>query len=172
MGLHVADCLVLLVYLGAITAIGAWAATLTAFGVWWLTTQQFVVSFLAGLPFAEFLRIVTGQPDSLAIYLPWQMIFYLVAGSVMGIAASLLTRPVPKARLDVFYSLIRTPIQPGETIETPCTLPKGVVVPDRKKFFPRTNLEIPVPSWTSVVGFLAGWACVAALIAAVYAITR
>jgi len=152
------------------TPAGAWAATLTSFGVWWLTTQSFFVSWMANLPVSESLRFImikAGEPE---IYLPWQMIFYLVTGLLAGIIVSVLTKPVAKEKLDNFYALLRTPVKPGEQVAAPCTLPEGAVVPAERKLFPNTNIEISIPTRTSVLGFLAGWACVALIILAVYLI--
>ena len=154
------------------TTAGAWAATITAFAIWWLTTQSFFITFLGQIPIASQLRIVTGQRSEMTIYLPWQMVFYLAGGTAAGIIVSLLTRDVAKDKLDIFYALIRTPVRVGEKIITPCTLPEGTKVPDRRKLFHKTNIEIPIPSRTSIIGFLIGWICVAALIGAVYLITQ
>jgi Na+/proline symporter len=104
------------------------------------------------------------------IYLPWQMIFYLAAGLVVGITVSLFTKPVTKEKLDNFYALVRTPVTPGEQVEAPCTLPAGAVVPEARRLFPKSSLEIQIPSRTSIIGFAAGWACVAAIIYSVYRI--
>jgi len=106
------------------------------------------------------------------IYLPWQMVFYLSAGTLVGIIVSLFTRPVAKEKLDNFYALVRTPVKPGEQVSVPCTLPDDAVVPEKRNIFPNTSLEIAIPSRTSVVGFLAGWACVAAIIYSVYLIAK
>lgn len=154
------------------TVAGAWAATLTAFATWWLTTQSFFISFMVGFPGAEQLRFVMLKSTGPEIYLPWQMVFYLAAGSAVGIVASLLTKPVAKDKLDNFYALVRTPVRPGEQASAPCTLPSGVVVPEKKSFFPNTNLEILIPSRTSIIGFLVGWGCVAAIIYSVYLIAK
>jgi Na+/proline symporter len=154
------------------TVAGAWAATLTAFGVWWLTTQSFFISFMGNFPGAENLRFVMVKNTSTEIYLPWQMIFYLAGGLLAGIIVSLLTKPVAKEKLDNFYALIRTPIKPGEQISTSCTLPPDAVVPKKRNIFPNTNLEIPIPSRTSVLGFLAGWVCAGIIIYSVYLITK
>jgi len=104
------------------------------------------------------------------IYLPWQMVFYLAGGVLVGVIVSLLSRPVAKEKLDNFYALVRTPIRPGERVTAPCTLPADAVVPKKRKLLPSKNLEIMVPSVTSVVGFLVGWGCVAAIIYVVYVI--
>jgi len=151
---------------------GAWAATVTAFAIWWLTTRAFFISWLTQFPLTTQLRFVTGQGSETAIYLPWQMVFYLVGGTSAGIIVSLFTRGVAKDKLNTFYALILTPVQSGEKIIAPCTLPEGAVVPDRKKLFPKTNIEIPVPSRTSIIGFIIGWICVAILVGAVYLITQ
>jgi len=154
------------------TVAGAWAATLTAFALWWLTGQQFFVSWLGKLPYAQQLRFVFINGGTPKVYLPWQMLFYLAGGVIAGILVSLFTRPVDKKRLDDFYALIRTPVKPGEKIERPCTLPAGATVPEKKVLFPNTSFEIMVPSRLSIVGFLIGWVCVAAIIASVYVIAK
>jgi len=154
------------------TVAGAWAATITAFVIWWLTTRTLFISLLAQVPLASQLRFVTGQGNDMATYLPWQMVFYLTGGTAAGIIVSVLTKPVAKDKLDVFYALIRTPVQPSEIVKTPCTLPEGAQVPQRRKLLPETNLEIPVPSRTSVIGFLVGWACVVVIVGTVYLLTR
>jgi len=154
------------------TVAGAWASTVTAFGVWWLTAQKFFISWLGSLSMAEpltFVFIKNGVPE---VYLPWQMVFYLSAGLIVGIVVSLFTRPVAKEKLDNYYALVRTPVKAGEQPLVPCTLPDDAVVPEKRNIFPRTNLEMPIPSLTSVVGFLAGWACVAGIIYVVYLIAR
>lgn len=154
------------------TVAGAWAATLTAFGAWWLSTQSFFISFVSSFPVAESVRFVVIKGTGPEIYLPWQMIFYLAGGLLAAIVVSLLTKPVAKEKLDNFYALVRTPIKPGEKVSAPCTLPTDAVVPEKRNIFPNTNLEIPIPSVTSVLGFLAGWACAAAIIYSVYLITK
>ncbi|MHC4617733.1 MAG: sodium:solute symporter family protein [Planctomycetota bacterium] len=152
------------------TVAGAWSATLSAFGIWWLTGQEFFISWLGSLPAAESLRFVFVKNNVPEVYLPWQMVFYLTGGMLVGIVVSLFTRRVAKEKLDNFYALVRTPVRPGEQVAAPCTLPAGAVVPERRKLLPNTSLEIPIPSLTSVVGFLVGWGCVAVIIYAVYLI--
>ena len=154
------------------TVAGAWAAAMTAFGIWWLTTQQFLISWLGDLSMAESMRFVFIKSGTPEVYLPWQMLFYLAGGFLAGIIVSLLTKSVGKEKLDNFYALVRTPIIPGEHVSAACTLPVGAVVPPKRNIFPNTNLEIPIPSLISVLGFLAGWACVAVIVATVFWIAR
>jgi Na+/proline symporter len=153
------------------TVAGAWATTLLGFAVMLFTSEiafgdnmlwDFNARFAAHLP--EFM-LWDGK-----LYLPWQMILYLGAGLMSGIVVSLLTRPVVEEKLENFYALIRTPVTPGEQVDEPCTLPAGAVVPEKRNFFPNTNLEIAIPSRMSVLGFLVGWACVGTIVAVVYII--
>ncbi|MHC4119059.1 MAG: sodium:solute symporter family protein [Planctomycetota bacterium] len=155
------------------TAAGAWATTLVGFAVMLFTSViafgehilwDFDAHFAAYLP--EFM-LFEGK-----LHLPWQMILYLGAGLASGIIVSLLTRPVATEKLENFYALTRTPVKLGEQVDKPCTLPEGAVVPQRRNVFPNTSLEIAIPSRMSVIGFLAGWAVVAAIVAFVYAIAN
>jgi len=155
-----------------ITAAGAWASTLTAFAAWWLTAQEFFVTWLGKFSLSQSLRFIFIRDGLPEVYLPWQMVFYLTAGTIAAVVASLLTKPVAAEKLDNFYALVRTPVTPGEQVTAPCTLPAGAVVPARRSILPGSNFEIEVPSLTSVVGFLAGWAAVGAIIAFVYWIAR
>ncbi len=155
------------------TTAGAWATTLIGFAVMLFTSEiafgeRVIWDF--NKYFAEYLpqfMLFDGK-----LHLPWQMILYLVAGLVSGIVASLVTQPVAKEKLDRFYALIRTPIAPGEQVSAACTLPEDAVVPEKRNIFPNTNLEIAIPSRTSVIGFLIGWVCVAAIVFTVYLIAK
>ena len=154
------------------TSAGAWAATLSSFGMWWLTTTGPFVRAAARLPQWDFAPFVWGPEGKQAIYMPWQMVFYLVAGAVAGIVVSLLTRPVDEEKLENFYALTRTPIKPGEELGEPCTIPEGAETLPRRNLLPFKSLELPVPSRTSIVGFVVGWVCVAALIGGFILITQ
>jgi len=48
--------------------------------------------------------------------------------------------------------------------------PDDAVVPEKRNIFPNTNLEFMIPSRTSVVGFLIGWAFVVIIVVTVYLI--
>ena len=155
------------------TTAGAWATTLIGFAVMLFTSViafgehilwDFDAHFAAYLP--EFM-LFDGK-----LHLPWQMILYLGAGLASGIIVSLLTRPVATERLENFYALTRTPVKLGEQVDQPCTLPAGAVAPERRNLLPNTSLEIAIPSRISVLGFLAGWACVVAIVVCVYMIAN
>ncbi|MFN2110229.1 MAG: sodium:solute symporter, partial [Anaerolineae bacterium] len=155
------------------TVAGAWAATLVSFAVLFLTGRVAVGDHVLW----DFNVTVTPHLPAFMVwnetlYLPWQMVFYLSAGLVAGVVVSWVTRPVPLERLERFYGLLRTPVQAGEQVEAPCTLPADAVVPERQSLFGDSDLEVPVPSVTGIVGFLAGWGCVAAIVLAVYFISK
>jgi len=154
------------------TTAGAWASTMVAFGVWWLTTKKFFILWLGSLSVAEPLRFIFIRDDVAEVYLPWQMVFYLLAGLVVGVVVSLLTRSVAESKLEKFYTLVRTPVILGEKVLAPCTLPTGAVVPPKRSILPGTSFEIQVPSGVSVVGFLAAWGCVVLIIWSFYLIVK
>jgi Na+/proline symporter len=154
------------------TVAGAWASTLTAFFVWWLTSKGAVIAFISGLPGSEALRFTVQGASGPEIYLPWQMIFYLSAGLVTGIAVSLLTRPVSDDKLEDFYALARTPIKEGEEIREPCRIPDGVDPAPRDNLVSFAGLEIQKPSFVSVIGFAISWIIVALIIYAFVIISR
>lgn len=155
------------------TVAGAWAATLVGFAVMLFTSE---------LAFGDYMlwdfnaRFAAYLPDFMLwhgkLYLPWQMILYLGVGLISGVVVSLVTPPVAEEKLENFYALIRTPVTRGEQVIVPCTLPSGAVVPPKRNLFPGTNLEIVVPTGVSMLGFLAGWAAVGAIVVSVYLIAK
>jgi Na+/proline symporter len=70
------------------TPAAAWTSTIGAFFVWWLSSQGFFVDWLATLSIDG---LVVDSGTSSAMSLPWQMVFYLVTGFVLGIVTSLAT---------------------------------------------------------------------------------
>lgn len=147
------------------TVAGAWAATLCTVGTWWLTTWSPIIAWLGNLPAAETLAFVTGDGT---VYLPWQMVFYLTAGFLGGIVVSLVTPRVNAGQLSRYYALLRTPVRPGEQVETPCTLPAGAEVPPPRELWPQSDLFLPRPTGRAIAGFLAGWVIVASIIGTVW----
>jgi Na+/proline symporter len=154
------------------TVAGAWAATLVSFAVWFATSRISIGGLVWDFDAALGHHLPAFMVRAGKLYLPWQMVLYLSSGLVAGVLVSLLTREVPREKIERFYALIRTPVEAGEAVETPCTLPAGAVVPPRRNLFGDSNLEIPVPTRTGVVGFLAGWAFVGGIVTVVYAIAR
>lgn len=153
------------------TVAGAWAGTLAGFGVLLFTSKIAFGEYVLW----DFNASLAGKLPGFmlwegALYLPWQMICYLAAGFITCVVVSLLTRPVAQEKLDNFYALTRTPVKPDEQVAVPCTLPSDAVVPEKRNMFPNTNLEIAIPSRASVIGFMAGWGCVALIVAVVYII--
>ncbi len=155
------------------TVAGAWAGTLAGFAILLFTSRIAFGDFVLWDFYAHF---GDKLPDFMVfedkLYMPWQMVFYLSTGFLLTVLVSLLTKPVDRKKLDNFYALVRTPVRPGEKVAVPCTLPPDAVVPEKRSLFPNTSLEILIPSRSSVIGFLAGWGCVAAIIYSVYLIAN
>jgi len=150
------------------TPAGAWAATLTGFLAWWITTRPTFVSMFATSSIAESLNLVFVSTEGAErIHEPWVILFYTTAALAAGVIVSLVTPRVPAERLQRFYDLTRTPVVEGEVVERPCTLPVGVVLPQRRMLMTAFGLEVPVPSTTSIAGFMAGCAA-AVLLVVVY----
>lgn len=154
------------------TVAGAWAATLAGFLAWFVTTRAAFVDWAAALPIADAWRLIWVENAQPELYMPWQIVAYMAAAILAGIVVSLVTAPIPEERLNRFYALTRTPIQPGERITEPCTLPHGVEPSHRPMLLTAFGLEIPSLSRVAVIGFVAGWAAVAALIGGFVLIVR
>lgn len=151
------------------TPAAAWTSTLGALFVWWISTQAFFVNWLDSTSLSQSLGMVTIAEGDPAVFLPWQMVFYLVTGLVLGIATSFFTRRSDPEKLERYYRLLRTPVLTQEgNLPEPCTIPEGAVTLPRRSIFPDSEIEISVPSRRMVFGFLAGWAVVVAIIAFVY----
>ena len=146
------------------TVLGAWATTMTGFAAWWISTQPWFISALSELPAAQRLQLVWIEGGKESVYLPWQILFYGTLASLTGILVSLVTKPVDSKKLNLFYQLSRTPVQPGEQILQPCTLPESTPRVERAMLVTAGGLEIPKPSRTSVVGFTMIWLLVGALV--------
>lgn len=155
------------------TAAGAWAAAVAGFGTWFVVTRSWFVELMTRVPALESMPFVWVEADKApALYEPWRIALYMASALTAAVVVSLLTKPVAQEKLDRFYALIRTPVVRGEEVKEPCTLPEGVVPPDRRVFGRALGLEIPMPSRVSWQGFLAGWAAMAALIGGFILIVR
>ena len=144
----------------------AWATTVTGFVAWWVSTQPWFINGLGRIPGGQSLRLLWAEGDKIVVYLPWQILFYSLAASAVGIVVSLFTRPVSPNKLNRFYQLSRTPVQPGEEVLQPCTLPTTTRAVDRPMLIRAGGLEIPMPSRTSTIGFMTVWLFVGGIIGA------
>lgn len=155
------------------TPAAAWASTMSALLAWWIGSQAFFAAWVSKLPGSEFLQFVVRSEGVVSLSLPWQMIFYLSAGVAAGIIVSLITRPSHPERVEQYFALLRTPVVEEEPSNPePCMLPPGASPQPRRVFFSNTDLEIPIPSKRSIVGFSIGWACVLSIILFVYWISK
>lgn len=133
------------------TTAGAWSSTLAAFATWWLTTQSWVITWMK--MYMPILIVQRSSQDEMS--LPWQMLCYLVIGTLVGIAISLISKPTDHEQLERFYALVRTPIGRDEPqCGQPCVIPEGIEIPPRRLLFRIPGLEITKPDRTSIIGFL------------------
>ncbi|MBI4556574.1 MAG: sodium:solute symporter family protein [Candidatus Hydrogenedentes bacterium] len=143
------------------TPAGAWTATLVAFAVLLLTSSA---------PFQEFAR--EKLPACMLwddrFRMSWQIFSYLTAALISGVVVSVITRPIAKERLDLFYQCLHTPCAPGEPDVAPFTLPPDVKPYPVRKLIHHPDFEIPFPSAISVLGFVVVWLVVFVMIAFVY----
>ena len=146
------------------TVAGAWATTLTGFATWWISTQPWFIAWIGELPSSESLRLLWEDGEKTVVYLPWQILFYRISASTVGIIVSLFAPRVSEERLSRFYQRSRTSVDPNEQIEQPCTLPAARPVADRRMLATAWGLEIPMPSRVSLVGFANAWFLVALII--------
>ena len=147
------------------TTPGAWAVTVTGFAAWWATTRPTLVGWLDRFPtFHAWGMLRDNNGSGSAIAEPWVILIYVSLSVVAGVAVSLLTRPVDSARLNLFYNLMRTPVIPDEKVSAPCELPAGATTQRRTTLCTAYGLEIPLPSMTSWLGFLAGWLSVGLMV--------
>jgi len=155
------------------TSVAAWISTLLSFAVLLFTSKVEIF----GAVLWDFNATLASKLPSFmiyegALYLPWQMILYLLAGFIIAIIVSLFTKPVEKNKLDRFYECLRTPIAPDEPEMAPFTLPEGLAPAPRRLWFKHPDFEIPKPSLVGVVGFFAGWVAVAMLIGSFFWIIK
>lgn len=144
---------------------GAWASTVSAFLIW---------LFLGTAMGAELMQsigdnFVTMKDGVVKTSLPWQMLLYVVGGVIIGIIATLCTKKPDEEQLNVFYSLVHTPVSDDESMpEKGCTLPVGVNAGEEKSFALPGNIHIPIPNKLTVSGFSISWGIVFAMIAFLY----
>lgn len=144
------------------TVAGAWASALGGFVAFVLIQTSAVAQWMAGTGWG--LVFIEGAGEAMKVALPWKIVFYLAMGVVSGVVVSLLTRPVGEDQLERFYTLMRTPVQQGEVMTEPCTLPEGVLPFPRQNLIPSRSFELMKPSRQAVAGFVIGWVIVLAMI--------
>ncbi|MCC6679942.1 MAG: sodium:solute symporter family protein [Phycisphaeraceae bacterium] len=147
------------------TVAGAWAGTLAGVFVWVFTETVSI----AGYQFWDFnATLASHLPHFMlhegALSLPWQMIIYLAASTVVQVLVSFVTPRVDETKLDRFYECLRTPLRPDEPETEAFRLPPGSAPAPRRVLIGHADFEIPVPSRVSIYGFLGISAVVVLLI--------
>jgi Na+/proline symporter len=177
--LEIAPQIGIAIWLGVLwrrmTTAGAWASAVSACATWAVFNSGWFVQAIQGSKLDTAWGVTTAMASGkgFEVYQPWRIAAYMTTGLLAGIIVSLLTRAGTQEKLDRFYALIRTPVLPGEgQPDEPCTLPPGVEPAPRRLLTSAGGLEIPVPSRVTVLGFIAGWVSVIALIATFVLIVR
>lgn len=143
------------------TTPAVWASTLAAVGAWYAVAYHAPSFREIGLPESMFALNDDGTVKRMGD--AWQMTAYLSAGVIVGVVVSLLTPRQPQEQLDRFFSLIHTPIKPGEEVASPCTLPEDHL-PANDKLFSHPDIELPKPTVIGLGGFALAWLCVGLII--------
>lgn len=150
---------------------GAWVTTVVGFLAWWLTGWQPFLQWMNEIGTFDFM--LTGDSgDPVRMKQSWGIVFYLFCGSFSGAAVAFLTPPVNKVRLDRFYTLIETPIMPGEPTDCVCEIPAGSKPKNYRKLLENFGLFLPVPGIQTQIGFYFAWAGVVGVILLFMGIVR
>lgn len=175
-----------------------WASTIVAGGLWYLTTNHTPSAWIASMgdtpffqqnidylptmfrewlwdtfPITKYEVIQDGQVMvSARTSVPYQYTIYLGGGVLVGIIVSLLSSRTNEEKLNHFFTLIRTPVRPGEEVATPCTLPENPLPAETGKLIPIKDLEIPTPSFVGIAGFVASWVAVGVLVYTTWALAQ
>jgi Na+/proline symporter len=144
-----------------------WASSLAAYGMWALCAffPQWLTAVGIGTP------IVIPTLDHVKVADAWMMLLYLSTGVVTGVLVSFMTRRPPSEQLNAFFLLMRTPVQPGEHIAAPCTMPADPAPPLRK-MFNHPDIEIPRPTSVDIIGFILAWVFVGVIVWIPYWLSR
>ncbi len=169
------------------TPAAVWTSTLTAAGLWYLTTVHTSSEWIAAqgnsaflqenidflprwfreklwtwFPFTKF--EIVGQ-EKITTSIPWQYVIYLGGGAIAGLVTSFISRRPEESKLDHFFTLLRTPVRPGEKVDQPCTLPEKPLPPETGKLLPIKDIELPTPTFIGMAGFIISWIVVGILVA-------
>ena len=137
-----------------------WASTLAAVAAWWFVA--YYPGNLTGiLPDSMFSFKDDGSVKKMTD--AWQMFSYISAGVVVGIIISMITPRQSQEQLDRFYSLIHTPVKPGEEVRGPCQLPADPL-PQNPKLFSHPDIELPKPTVLGLGGFALAWVLVGIIV--------
>ena len=138
------------------TPLAVWVSTICSAAIWGFVAYRPDLLQSWGLPDTMF-NAKGGLLDS------WTMLSYISAGVMSGFLVSFITPRARPEKLDHFFTLLHTPIRPGETIAAPCTLPENPL-PKGQKLFNYDDIEIPKPTWVGFGGFVAAWILVGLII--------
>jgi Na+/proline symporter len=137
-----------------------WASTLAAVAAWWFVAY-YPKNLAEFMPAGMFSFADDGEVKKMTD--AFQMFSYISAGVVVGLVVSLITPRQSKEQLDRFYSLIHTPVKPGEEVPGPCQLPADPL-PQNPKMFSHPDIELPKPTVLGMGGFAVAWVLVGIIV--------
>lgn len=137
-----------------------WTATAAA-GLAWFVVGYYPNEILEQFP--ALASMFRSEGDGFVMLDAWQSVCYLGAGLVVGVSTALLTRPQSAAQLDPFFTLLRTPVMPNETVSEPCTVPANN--PHREEVIEFAGFQFNKPTRLGIGGFLIAWMLVFAIVA-------
>ncbi len=136
-----------------------WVSTIVGSSVWFYVSHYGVVLHQRVLPVDSMYVFVDGVPE---LADAWQILFFLTATIVSGVFAAMVTQQQSPMQLDRFYTLLQTPIEPGENVIIPCRVPENST---------RRNPVIEIGDWvflkptaSGMLGFGLSWLAVLAII--------
>ncbi|MDA1017168.1 MAG: hypothetical protein O3A00_22265 [Planctomycetota bacterium] len=147
------------------TPSAVWVSTLLALGSWAAMANHGPLLAVLNLPaltdwnLPEWLLNAQGNNLTSA----WVMAIYMFVGVSSGMLVSFFTPRPTQEKLDHFFTLIHTPITPGEEVAAPCTLPDNPA-PKGEKLFNLEDIELPKPTLIGLGGFVIAWMLVALII--------
>ena len=139
-----------------------WISTFSGIAAWWLVA--FHPDIVHGWGFlSNDIFVFHADGTVIKITDAWQMCLFMSVTILSGVIVSVLTSRQPQEKLDYFYSLMHTPITPGEQVEQPCTLPENPA-PPTPKLLKHPDWELQKPTVVGMGGFVAAWLGVAFII--------
>lgn len=142
------------------TPAAVWVSSIVSYAMWALTAN--FPHWFAQFGWFDFL-LTSDTTNNTIVSDAWTMVLYLAAGLLSGLLVSWVTPRTPRAKLDHFFLLLRTPVRRGEVVASPCDLPDAPEKPIAK-LIDHPDFEIPRPSWVDIVGFAGAWLCVGLII--------
>ena len=117
----------------------AWSLGCNSRWIWRVVgnnVNQLVAWFSDSKPWPDSLHFIWRRGETQEIYDPWVVLIYTIAAMTVGVVVSLCTQQTAEQKLSRLLRAHPHPSIEGEMIDKPCTLPEGVIAPNRTMFAP------------------------------------